>query len=81
VFLLTLSAYLMSRGRSASAGLTLSVIFALKVYAGPFALFFLAKKLWRSFFGFLSGTALFAAISVIWFGWQPNLFYLEGVLP
>jgi hypothetical protein len=81
LFLLTLSVYLMSRGWNTSAGLTLSVIFALKVYAGPFVLFFLAKRLWRSLFGFLAGTALFAAISVIWFGWQPNLFYLEGILP
>jgi hypothetical protein len=81
LFLLTLSAYLMSHGRNASAGLVLSVIFALKVYAGPFALFFLARKLWRSLLGFLAGTVVFAAISVIWFGWQANRFYVEGVLP
>jgi hypothetical protein len=80
-FLLASSALLFFRKRDVWAGASLAVVFALKLYSGPFLLFFLAKSHWRAAIGFMGAALLAGGISIAMFGWPANRFYGESILP
>ena len=52
----------------------------LKLYSAPFILYFLWKRQWRGLLGMLTACVGLAALSVAWFGWDANLYYLNYVL-
>jgi hypothetical protein len=80
-FLLTLSVWLLLRGRQAAAGVLLGIVFALKLYSGPFILFFLAKRYWKAAAAMGIAIAALAIVSAAMFGLDANLFYVRSILP
>ncbi len=80
-FLLALSAFFYFREADAWAGASLGLVFVLKLYSGPFVLFFLVKRHWRAACGFVGIAVVGALLSIAMFGWSANLYYAESVLP
>jgi hypothetical protein len=81
LFLLTLAFYCVDRGKSAESGFLCGVAFGLKLYGGPFLLYFLVKRNWKAVAGFLAGFALAVATAVVLFGWSDVYFYATQILP
>ncbi|HEY1214883.1 MAG TPA: glycosyltransferase 87 family protein, partial [Bryobacteraceae bacterium] len=81
LFLLTFAAYCLHRGHRVSAGALLSVAFGLKLYGGPFLLYFAARRNWRAVAGMLAGTFFLGLIAVSLFGWPDIAYFLAHVLP
>ncbi len=81
LLLLALSFWLLLRGREFWAGSVLGAIFVLKLYAGPFLLYFAWKRQWRAVAGMALSCAVLIAISLGLHGWRDNLFYVTDVLP
>ncbi len=80
-FLLALAVFFFFRGREASTGSALGLMFVLKLYSGPFLLFFLVKRSWRAVAGFVGVAVAGALVSISMFGWAANRFYVESILP
>jgi hypothetical protein len=81
LFLLTLAFYFLDRGKSATSGFLCSVAFGLKLYGGPFLLYFLVKRNWKALAGLLAGFAVVVAIAIALFGWSDVHFYAAQILP
>jgi hypothetical protein len=81
LLLLALSFWLLLRGAHFWAGILLGVVFVLKLYAGPFLLYFAWKRQWRAFAGMAAACGVLAMVSIGFFGWRDNLYYLTDVLP
>jgi hypothetical protein len=81
LFLLTLAFYCVDRGKSATSGFLCGVAFGLKLYGGPFLLYFLVKRNWKAAAGLLFGFASAVGIAVALFGWSDIHFYATQILP
>jgi hypothetical protein len=81
LFLLTLAFYCLDRGKSAASGFLCGVAFGLKLYGGPFLLYFVVKRNWRAVAGMLAATAIAAATAIVLFGWGDVHFYASQILP
>lgn len=81
LLLMTLAFWLLLRSRDFPAGLVLGSIVLLKLYAGPFFLYFAWKRRWRAAAGMLLAGIVLAAVSVALFGWRDNWYFVTGVLP
>lgn len=81
LLLLTLGVWSLLRGRAFTGGLAMGAICMLKLYSAPFLLFFLWKRQWRALLGMLVACLVFGILSVAWFGWDANVFYLTYVFP
>jgi len=81
LFLLTWAIFSLARGRPFWSGALLGGVFALKLYGGPFILYFAWKRQWRAVAGMLVSAAAFAAVSFYLFGWADNVYFLSHVLP
>ena len=80
LFTLAVSFWLLLRGREFTAGLILGAMFVLKLYAGPFLLYFAWKRRWRPLTGMLVAVTALALFSVAWFGLPDNLLYVNSIL-
>jgi hypothetical protein len=81
LFLLTLSFYCLNRDRHATSGFFSGVAFALKLYGGPFLLYFAVKRQWRAVAGMLVASAGLLAIAIALFGWADVHYFATQVLP
>jgi hypothetical protein len=81
LWLLTLTFYWTQRGRPAAAGVVAGVAFALKLYAGPFLLFFAARRNWRAVAGMLAALTASGLVAVAMFGAADVWYFLTQVLP
>src|SRR5215469_1168993 len=81
LFLLTLAFYALERGRSFSAGFLCGVAFGLKLYGGPFLLYFLVKRNWKAVAGMLAASTLAVVTAIALFGWGDVRFYATQILP
>lgn len=81
LFLLTLAFYCVDQGKSAASGFLCGVAFGLKLYGGPFLLYFVLKRNWRAVAGMLAATAIAVATAVALFGWGDVHFYASQILP
>jgi hypothetical protein len=81
LFLLTLAMYCLERGRSEACGFLCGVMFGLKLYGGPFLLYFLVKRDWRGAAGFAASVAGMGALAIGLFGYQDIYFYVSQILP
>jgi len=81
LFLMTIGIWLLLDGREFSAGLLLGAILILKLYAGPFLIYFLWKRRWRALAGMLVSASALALLSIAWFGWTDHVYYLTDILP
>ncbi|MBZ5611448.1 MAG: glycosyltransferase 87 family protein [Acidobacteriia bacterium] len=81
LLLLAVSFWFLLRGREFWAGSLLGAIFVLKLYAGPFLLYFAWKRQWRAAFGMAAACGVLVLASIGLHGWKDNLFYVTDVLP
>jgi Glycosyltransferase family 87/WD40-like Beta Propeller Repeat len=81
LFLLTLAFYCLDRGKSAKSGFLCGVAFGLKLYGGPFLLYFLAKRNWKAVAGLLGAFAIAVVTAIVLFGWGDVHFYTTQILP
>jgi hypothetical protein len=79
LLLLTLGVWNLIHGKAFVGGFALGVICMLKLYSAPFFLYFLWKRQWRPFLGMLAACIGLAMLSVAWFGWDANVYYLTSV--
>ena len=81
LFLITWAIFCFARSRAFSGGALLGAVFALKLYGGPFILYFAWKRQWRAVAGIAVSAAAFAAVSLWMFGWADNAYFLSHMLP
>jgi Glycosyltransferase family 87 len=81
LFLLTLAFYCLDRGKSAASGFLCGVALGLKLYGGPFLLYFLVKRNWKAVAGMLAATSIAVATAIALFGWADVHFYASQILP
>ena len=81
LFLLTLAFYCLDRGKAATSGFLCGVAFGLKLYGGPFLLYFVVKRNWKAVAGMLAACALAAMTAIAIFGWGDVHFYATQILP
>lgn len=81
LFLLTLAFYCLDRGKPELSGFLCGVAFGLKLYGGPFLLYFVAKRNWKAVAGMLVACALAVATAIAIFGWADVHFYATQILP
>lgn len=81
LFLLTLSFYLLSREHEFSSGSAMGIAFALKLYGGPFLLYFLFKRRWRAVAGMIVATGLLGLLAVGMFGARDVYHYATQIFP
>jgi Glycosyltransferase family 87/WD40-like Beta Propeller Repeat len=79
LFLLTLVYYFLWRGQPIAAGGIAGIAFALKLYAGPLLLYFIAKRNRRAAYTMLLVAACLAVVSVMLFGWTDIKFYATQI--
>jgi Glycosyltransferase family 87/WD40-like Beta Propeller Repeat len=76
---LTLGVWCLIRGRTLVGGFCLGVICMLKLYSAPFFLYFLWKRQWRTLLGMLAACIGLGMLSITWFGWDANVYYVTSV--
>jgi hypothetical protein len=81
LLLLTLAFYCLQRGKPGTCGFLCGVTFALKLYGGPFLLYFLAKRNWRAVLGFACGVIGMSAVAIALFGFSDVYYYASQILP
>src|SRR6202166_216110 len=81
LFLLTLAFYSLNQGKSATSGFLCGVSFGLKLYGGPFLLYFVFKRIWKAAAGMLAATVIAMATAIPIFGWGDVHFYASQILP
>ena len=81
LFLLTLAFYCLERAKSATSGFLCGVAFGLKLYGGPYLLYFLVKRNWKAVAGLSAGFALMVATAIALFGWSDVHYYATQILP
>jgi hypothetical protein len=81
LFLLTLAFYCLDRGKSAGSGFLCGVAFGLKLYGGPFLLYFVVKRNWKAVAGMLAASAIGVLTAIALFGWGDVRFYATQILP
>jgi Glycosyltransferase family 87/WD40-like Beta Propeller Repeat len=81
LFLLTLIFHLMQRENFRGSGIIAGVAFALKLYGGPFLLYFAVKRKWKLVAGMIIGISCAVMLAVALFGWPDIRFYLTQMLP
>ena len=81
LFLLTLAFYCLDRGKSAASGFLCGVAFGLKLYGGPFLLYFVVKRNWKAVAGMLAASAIAGVTAIAIFGWGDVHFYATQILP
>jgi hypothetical protein len=81
LFLLTLAVWSLVRGLAFTGGFWMGVVCMLKLYTAPFLLYFVWKRQWRALFGMIVACVALGAMSLAWFGWDANLYYVTHVFP
>ena len=81
LFLMTIGIWLLLDGRHSPPAFMLGAILILKLYAGPFLIYFAWKRRWRALAGMLLSATALALLSIAWFGWTNHLYYVTDILP
>jgi len=81
LFLLTLTLYLLHRGQTATAGLVTGATFALKLYGGPYLVYFVATRRWKAAAAATIAIVAAAGLAVWLFGWPDVQYYALQILP
>jgi Glycosyltransferase family 87/WD40-like Beta Propeller Repeat len=81
LFLICLAYYAHDRGHRATSGIVLAAAASLKIFPAFFLILFLRKRNWRAAAGLVAGGLVFAAVSILLFGWNVHRVLLTEVLP
>jgi hypothetical protein len=77
--LLALAVWCLLRERPLAGGALMGVIFALKLYTAPFALFFAFRREWRALVGMLLGVGLLIMVATAMFGFNEISYFATAV--
>jgi hypothetical protein len=81
LFLVTLAFYCLERRQDALGGGVLGVVFALKLYGAPFALYFVAKRNWKALAGMVAVMVAAAGLAIAIFHWSEVRYFADQVFP
>ena len=81
LFLMTLAFYFLYRGNPTASGFLAGIAFVLKLYGGPFVLYFAAKRNWRAVAGMTAAVLFLGGAATAIFGWSDIVFYTTQILP
>jgi len=81
LFLLTCAAWRLLRGHDVTGGVLIGLIFALKLYTAPFALYFLVRRQWRALGGMLGAIVALTLLAVAIFGFDGVWYFATTVMP
>lgn len=81
LFLMTSGVWCLLRRSAFTGGFVMGAACMLKLYTAPFLFYFAWKRQWRALAGMLAACTGLGLLSVAWFGWDANLFYLNYVFP
>jgi hypothetical protein len=81
LFLLTLAIYSLHRKNHATSGALSGLAFGLKLYGGPFLLYFVVKRNWRAVLGMIAAIVFLGAIAIALFGWNDIVYYVTQIFP
>ena len=81
LFLLTLVFYFLQRKNYLLGGALTGVTFALKLYGGPFLLYFVARREWRALIAMIVMTLFLLGIAITLFGFPSIHYYAALILP
>jgi len=81
LFLLTLVFSGLDRGKPTRSGFLCGLAFGLKLYGGPFLLYFAVKRNWKAVAGMAAASALALGAMITLFGWGDVHFYATQILP
>jgi hypothetical protein len=81
LFLLTLGFYCLHEQRGAAGGFLYGMVFGLKLYGGPFLIYFSVKRNWRAVAGMLTAMVFVGVVAIAMFGWKDVVFYATQILP
>ena len=81
LLLLTLLFYFLQRKHCLLGGALTGITFALKLYGGPFLLYFVAKREWRALIAMILMTFFLLGIAIALFGFPSIHYYAAQVLP
>src|SRR5262249_54124788 len=81
LFLLTAAFYFLCSQRNTAAGVMAGVAFGLKLYGGPFLVYFAVKRNWRAVGGMLIAMLCLIAIALGIFGSTDVHYYATQILP
>jgi hypothetical protein len=81
LFLLTLAFYCLYRENQTLSGVTTGVAFGLKLYGGPFLLYFVAKRKWGAVLGMISAMVCLGVVAIALFGWNEIVYYATQIFP
>jgi hypothetical protein len=80
MLLLACAAWCLLKGREATGGALLGLIFALKLYAAPFIFYFAVRRQWRAFWGMTGMVALLTLAAIAMFGWSGVWFFVANIM-
>ncbi|MBV9503198.1 MAG: DUF2029 domain-containing protein [Acidobacteriaceae bacterium] len=81
LLLLVFGFYCLNRGKESWGGVLFGAAFALKLYGGPFALYFVVRRRWGALTGMILAFGAAVAIAVLIFGWNEILYFATQILP
>jgi hypothetical protein len=81
LFLLTLAFYFLHRKNYLLGGFFTGIAFVLKLYGGPFFLYFAAKRQWKAFLAMIAIALFLLGAAIFLFGPADVHFYATQVLP
>jgi Glycosyltransferase family 87/WD40-like Beta Propeller Repeat len=81
LFLLTCAAWCLLRGKPIAGGALIGVVFALKLYTAPFAIYFAVRRQWKALAAMLGAFAAMAAIAIAIFGFDGIWYFTTTLLP
>jgi hypothetical protein len=81
LFLLTLVFYLLHRKTYLLGGVVTGMAFALKLYGGPFVLYFAARRKWKALIGMILATLFFLGVAIALFGASDVHYYATQIFP
>jgi hypothetical protein len=81
LFLLSLAFYFLHRKAYLLGGVTTALTFGLKLYGGPFLLYFAARREWKALISMMVAVVLLAGAAVALFGLPDIHYYATQILP
>ena len=81
LFLLAMAYYCLERAHPTAAGILCGVAFGLKLYGGPFLLYFAVRRNWRAVAGMAVTIFGTIALTIGLFGWNEFTHYATRILP
>lgn len=81
LFLLTLAYYCLHRTKHLAGGCITGIAFGLKLYGGPFLLYFACKRQWKALLGMIAAMLVLAGVAIAMFGMADVRYYATQLLP